>query len=277
MNIDQLFKSKLQEGSHKVEGDLWQKMDSKLKNHYTNAVNNKVSKQSWIDKTWQSLGLPTKIVTLVIPTIAVVGTVILINNRGKDKLVPTDKTTQLTNNITTSKNTESNTNKAITYKKESERTNIDTEKEIQNIDFEIIDEQVQIPESQTYTPSVPKTIGNNTSTEIKHESFYVDKNLQTDTNKNSTRKTSNIEVFIPNYITPNRDEINDCFVIKNIENYPDNFLIVRDRKGKKVYQQRGYKNNFCGENCHTGTYFYSLIIRQGTQKRQYNGSLEIIK
>jgi|GEM_PF-1680073 len=277
MNIDRLFKSKLQEGSCKVDGDLWQKMEAKLKNHSTNAINNKVSKQSWIGKTWQSLGLSTKIATLVIPAMAVVGTVILIINREKEEIVPTDKTTQLTNKITTNKNTESNTNKAITYQKESEITNIDEKKEIQNIDFEIIDEKLQIPESQTYTPSVPKIIDNNTSTEIKHESFYADKNTQTDTNKNSTRQTSNIEVFIPNYITPNRDEINDCFIIKNIENYPDNFLIVRDRKGKKVYQQRGYKNNFCGENCHTGTYFYSLIIRQGTQKRQYNGSLEIIK
>ena len=40
----------------------------------------------------------------------------------------------------------------------------------------------------------------------------------------------------PNVITPNGDGINDRFVIKNLDQYPNNKLQVFDRTGKILYE-----------------------------------------
>ena len=85
------------------------------------------------------------------------------------------------------------------------------------------------------------------------------------------------DILIPNVITPNGDGVNDCFVIKNIENYPDNTLTVFNRNGKAVYIKRHYNNEFCPQNINPGAYFYTLKIRIGTKVKEFNGSLTVIR
>ncbi|WP_281633130.1 gliding motility-associated C-terminal domain-containing protein [Flavobacterium luteolum] len=81
---------------------------------------------------------------------------------------------------------------------------------------------------------------------------------------------SDLEVF--NALTPNGDGINDEFIIKGIEYYPNNTLEIYNRWGVKVYQTEKYGQNgnyFTGisegratvdkaAGLPTGTYFYIL-------------------
>lgn len=52
--------------------------------------------------------------------------------------------------------------------------------------------------------------------------------------------------LMPQGISPNNDGLNDNFVIKNIENYSDNELIILDAKGREVAKFNNYNNDWNG-------------------------------
>jgi len=79
----------------------------------------------------------------------------------------------------------------------------------------------------------------------------------------------NIEdIFVYNGISPNGDGINDHFVIKGIEAFPDNELLIYNRYGDKIRALSHYDNNIVfwdgtnnnGKPLPDGTYFYILRI-----------------
>ena len=89
-------------------------------------------------------------------------------------------------------------------------------------------------------------------------------------------------LFVPNCFTPNGDGKNDGFVIKNIENFPDNKLKIFNRWGNLVYEKNGYLNEFDGyantgdqvgkSKLPSGTYY--VVLEYGDQKTEtYNGIL----
>ncbi|MFT5672563.1 MAG: gliding motility-associated-like protein, partial [Polaribacter sp.] len=55
-----------------------------------------------------------------------------------------------------------------------------------------------------------------------------------------------IEINISEVITPNGDNINDTWMIYNIENYPNNRVKVFNRWGTQVFEDKGYQNNWDG-------------------------------
>lgn len=73
---------------------------------------------------------------------------------------------------------------------------------------------------------------------------------------------------IPNVFSPNGDNTNDYFLIENIHQYPDNYFVVFNRWGKKVYERVGYTEtepwdgSFMGSSrvCPTGVYYYILKV-----------------
>jgi len=77
----------------------------------------------------------------------------------------------------------------------------------------------------------------------------------------------------PNVITPNGDGVNDYLVITNADKYPSNQLVVFNRWGKKVFEQKDYSNNWDGGELADGTYFY--IFRY--LDMEYHGSLTILR
>lgn len=98
------------------------------------------------------------------------------------------------------------------------------------------------------------------------------------------------EISIPLVITPNGDGINDVLLIKGIENFPDNHLVIVNRNGTKIYEVKGYDNTqtifqgkarlggtFAGKTYGSqdylpqGTYFYSLNYSDGKTKRIKTG------
>ena len=78
--------------------------------------------------------------------------------------------------------------------------------------------------------------------------------------------------------TPNGDGINDRFVIKNIDVYPQNRLQVYDRAGRLLYEQNNYSNNWDGivngKPLQKDNYFYVLTVNNKIVKR---GTLTLIR
>ena len=90
-----------------------------------------------------------------------------------------------------------------------------------------------------------------------------------------TSEPSNITIMVnvcgddflfPEGFSPNGDGINDLFVIRGIENYPHNSIIIFNRWGDKVFEASPYQNTWDGRNTMgysvggdklpIGTYFY---------------------
>jgi len=82
-----------------------------------------------------------------------------------------------------------------------------------------------------------------------------------------------------NLITPNGDGINDRFIIKNIDSYPNNEVKVFDRSGRMIYIKRGYQNEWDakvnGKALEEGTYYYILDFGPGLPK--VKGFISIIR
>ncbi|MBP6428863.1 MAG: gliding motility-associated C-terminal domain-containing protein [Bacteroidales bacterium] len=88
---------------------------------------------------------------------------------------------------------------------------------------------------------------------------------------------SEIPKFKPsNVITPNGDGKNDVFVIRDVDKFPDNCLIIFDRNGKSVYKCRGYKNNFNALNIPLGSYFYKFEYNDLGKKVTKVGSITVM-
>lgn len=87
------------------------------------------------------------------------------------------------------------------------------------------------------------------------------------------------DLVIPEGFSPNGDRVNDYFVIKGLNAYPDNTLTIFNRWGNKVFEAKGYQNNWDGkstigiriggEELPTGTYFY--ILELGPDQETRNG------
>src|ERR1035437_1402390 len=110
--------------------------------------------------------------------------------------------------------------------------------------------------------------------------YYV---IVTDTNGCTGSDTINVSVLeeninavvhIPEGFSPNGDGINDRFVIRGIENYPGNTIIIFNRWGNKLFQVSPYQNTWDGrsttglsiggDQLPTGTYFYLLDLGNGS-------------
>ena len=80
-------------------------------------------------------------------------------------------------------------------------------------------------------------------------------------------------VNIPEGFSPNNDGINDVLVIRGLEEYPDNRILILNRWGNKVYEAGPYLNDWDGKNYFgvsvgsddlpEGTYFYLLNLDNG--------------
>ncbi|MBK9285493.1 MAG: gliding motility-associated C-terminal domain-containing protein [Sphingobacteriaceae bacterium] len=81
-----------------------------------------------------------------------------------------------------------------------------------------------------------------------------------------------IDFFIPQGFSPNADNVNDLFVIRGIQFYPDNEFIVLNRWGNKVYSKISYDNSWDGKTVEgillggndlpEGTYYYILHLKK---------------
>lgn len=101
------------------------------------------------------------------------------------------------------------------------------------------------------------------------------------TSEKSTFVITNQEecISIPTTFTPNGDNINDDWAIKNIYLYPDCNLQIFNSWGSIVYESIGYSVNwdgtYNGNPLPAGTYYYILILSKNIEP--YKGTVTIIK
>lgn len=97
-------------------------------------------------------------------------------------------------------------------------------------------------------------------------SYWLERYNQNCKIRDAFKVTSNcnIEMIIPNLITPNKDGLNDQFVVKNLP-IPNWSLEIYNRWGSLVYSAEEYRNNWGDQNISDGVYFYQL-------KHRFNGT-----
>jgi gliding motility-associated-like protein len=85
-------------------------------------------------------------------------------------------------------------------------------------------------------------------------------------------------LFVPSGFSPNGDNINDYFVISQLEKYPNANLKIFNRWGALVYEKDKYDNTWnglsnsdlirMGEELPDGTYYYVLDLKDGNDPLQ---------
>ncbi len=67
------------------------------------------------------------------------------------------------------------------------------------------------------------------------------------------------DLIFANYFSPNGDSINDHFIIKNVENWPENSIRIFNRWGEIVYKKEYYQNEFIGVGNVSGVYAGNIL------------------
>lgn len=90
--------------------------------------------------------------------------------------------------------------------------------------------------------------------------------------------TNDYKVIIANTMTPNNDGFNDTWWVGNLENYPNNEVMILNRYGQILFETKAYKNNwdgtYQGQKLPDGAYYYVLKFPDGNIV--YKGSISIV-
>jgi len=83
---------------------------------------------------------------------------------------------------------------------------------------------------------------------------------------------------IPNVFTPNGDGMNDTFVIEDLNKYPENEILIFNRWGNTVFQEKNYHNEWTGNGLSEGTYFYILKVKSSAEIwEDYHGYITLLR
>jgi gliding motility-associated-like protein len=90
-------------------------------------------------------------------------------------------------------------------------------------------------------------------------------------------------IIVPNAITPNGDNNNDTWVIKNIQSFPNCVIEIFNRWGTLIWRSNGYSVEWDGtsykngEPLPDGTYFYIIDLKSKVFSDPYTGYIQIVK
>ena len=96
---------------------------------------------------------------------------------------------------------------------------------------------------------------------------------------NKTIQSTQIEVYnqcpltVPNFFSPNNDDINEFFIISNLDSYDRVALSVLNRWGNLIYENPNYQNDWSGTTTNNqkvteGVYFYT--VEANSEKYTYD-------
>jgi gliding motility-associated-like protein len=85
------------------------------------------------------------------------------------------------------------------------------------------------------------------------------------------------ELKIPTVITPNGDELNQFFIIDDLENYISTELKIFNRLGRKVYSSTNYQSDWDAQNLVEGVYFYVLEAKGYFSTKTFNGTITVMR
>ena len=84
----------------------------------------------------------------------------------------------------------------------------------------------------------------------------------------SAKKSSEIEIVIPNLLSPNGDGYNDCWKIPNLAQYGKASVQIFSEQNKRVFSSNDYKGDFCGDDLPSGNYYYVLTLKDHNYTRR---------
>lgn len=84
-------------------------------------------------------------------------------------------------------------------------------------------------------------------------------------------------VVIPNVMTPNGDNKNDLFTIKNLMDWTTREVTIMNRWGQMVYYNSDYKNDWDGGTLSDGVYFGVLYLSYNDTVEEYSFDLTIVR
>ena len=94
--------------------------------------------------------------------------------------------------------------------------------------------------------------------------------------QNDSIKLDPIDAF-----TPNGDGVNETFLIRGLENFPNSKLIVFNRWGSEVYEAINYQNDwdgtYNGKPLPEGSYLFVISITRGSKVETQKGVITIIR
>ncbi|MBL7932675.1 MAG: gliding motility-associated C-terminal domain-containing protein, partial [Bacteroidia bacterium] len=88
-------------------------------------------------------------------------------------------------------------------------------------------------------------------------------------------------IVIPfNILTPDGNGLNDQWIVKNIQSYPENSVVIFDQWNQKVFETKSYKNDWAGVNqkgdiLPDATYYY--ILRFPESGKKYTGYITLMR
>ncbi|MFK7978668.1 MAG: gliding motility-associated C-terminal domain-containing protein [Saprospiraceae bacterium] len=86
-----------------------------------------------------------------------------------------------------------------------------------------------------------------------------------------------------NGFSPNNDGMNDVFTIKNIENYPENNVLIYNRWGNQIFKKENYTNdegwdgNFGEALSPDGVYFYVVKVTISEVEQIFSGPITLYR
>ncbi len=282
MKIEDLFKEKMSNAKQKAPENLWNKIENNL-NNTPQSTNIDTNAQNII--TNASSTLTTTLTKVIATTLGIVATSVggyLIYDNLQEEPKSTEIITQT--KTETPKNTEQiinptsfiSTNTTPISKPEIKETI--TPNEITPIDTSKAEIEISQPVEETIIINNPITQTETTPSQTPIvENKPIEENIIEEEQSPKTPKEEfNPQIKRPNFISPNNDGINDVFKIKNLEAYPENEIIIFDQRGRIIFQAAPYNNDWDAANTQQGTYFYKLLIKEGQNKKIYNGSITIM-
>lgn len=132
-----------------------------------------------------------------------------------------------------------------------------------------------------YVKFKPTAIGNYADS-VVNISEGADSKIVNLTGKSSSRHSAsyNNRLDANNVITPNGDGRNDTWVIKGIEQYPNNTVKVMDKSGNVIYSKFSYMNDWDGTYQDSplpqGTYYYVVDFGEGPEM-VFKGFITIVR
>ena len=90
-----------------------------------------------------------------------------------------------------------------------------------------------------------------------------------------------IDIKIPNFFTPDGDNLNDYWVPKNQEGFPKILTIIFDRYGRDIYKMgvndRGWDGIYKGTSLPSGDYWYVIKLKGEDDDREFVGHFTLYR
>ncbi|MEE1094077.1 MAG: gliding motility-associated C-terminal domain-containing protein [Bacteroidales bacterium] len=294
MRIDDLFKKNLANDEANVPDGLWERLDTNLNTANTNPSSaNQSSDMSFGSMVKSISTLGKTIIGITSVALAGTGAYFLFSETEtpSEQTALTQPTIEIKQEITPKIETTPNLQKTSAPTEKTANPIIDSfmteTRFIETKSDSLVPIIVPVPTtSQPITKEISKEtpIANKKESETpKAENNKTKEEIATVISQTETfvqeepKHKEIINIKIPNAMSPNGDGINDYFKIYNLESYPDNELVVIDRRGKVVYRCKNYQNDWSAEGIPDGVYYFRLLIKHPSNSKINQGTLTIIR